>query len=393
MLLLQAVWRFLNNENVSFHQLNQPIEKLVFDQVAQLKHKYILVAHDWSQLQYVKHDNKINRIKRTHANDLSYELQSSLLVDVEQGLPIAPIAQTLSDSTGRYSTFDDQFADPETHLNALIQQIDHIEAMPIEQKIVHIIDREGDSVARYREFEQKGYQWLIRGKESNTVEYLGQTLKLKDVTDQVATHEIKCIEYKGQKVMLHVGEADIRITRSAKPKQRNTEGKRVAPQVGEPVDVRLVVAQVKDATGKVLSRWSLLSNVAKEISCTELSTWYYWRWSIESYFKLLKQAGHDVESWLQTTPQAILRKLLVASMACVLTWRIQRCNDEQTTRVRAVLTRLSGRQQKRGKRESAPSILAGLSILLNTLKLLESYSVDELKEMAKIALGYPHEDV
>ncbi|MGL3692487.1 hypothetical protein [Acinetobacter johnsonii] len=80
-------------------------------------------------------------------------------------------------------------------------------------------------------------------------------------------------------------------------------------------------------------------------------------------------------------------------MACVLTWRIQRCNDEQTTRVRAVLTRLSGRQQKRGKRESAPSILAGLSILLNTLKLLESYSVDELKEMAKIALGYPHEDV
>ena len=80
-------------------------------------------------------------------------------------------------------------------------------------------------------------------------------------------------------------------------------------------------------------------------------------------------------------------------MACVLTWRIQRCNDEQTTRVRAVLTRLSGRQQKRGKRESAPSILAGLSILFNTLKLLESYSVDELKEMAKIALGYPHEDV
>ncbi len=61
----------------------------------------------------------------------------------------------------------------------------------------------------------------------------------------MATHEIKCIEYKGQKVMLHVGEADIRITRSAKPKQRNTEGKPVAPQVGEPVDVRLVVAQVK----------------------------------------------------------------------------------------------------------------------------------------------------
>lgn len=74
-------------------------------------------------------------------------------------------------------------------------------------------------------------------------------------------------------------------------------------------------------------------------------------------------------------------------MACVLTWRVQRCTDEQNQKVRAFLTRLSGRQQKRGKVESAPAILAGLSILLNTLQLLSEYSIDELNEIATIALG------
>jgi hypothetical protein len=136
------------------------------------------------------------------------------------------------------------------------------------------------------------------------------------------------------------------------------------------------------------ARWSLLSNVAYEIDSVELSRWYYWRWTIESYFKLLKQAGYDLESWLQTTPQAILRRLLIVSMACVLIWRIQRAQDEQSLRVRAFLTRLSGRQQKRNRVESAPSLLAGLSILLNSLQLLTEYSETELKVMARMAIGY-----
>ena len=121
--------------------------------------------------------------------------------------------------------------------------------------------------------------------------------------------------------------------------------------------------------------------------CGRTNHLVFWCWTIECYFKLLKQAGHDVESWLQTTPAAILRRLLISSMACVLTWRIQRSEDEQNQKIRIFLARLSGRQQKRGKLESAPAILAGLSILLNTLQLLSEYSIDELNEIATIALG------
>ncbi|TMS41026.1 transposase, partial [Acinetobacter lwoffii] len=89
----------------------------------------------------------------------------------------------------------------------------------------------------------------------------------------------------------------------------------------------------------------------------------------------------------QTRPEAILRRLLISCMACVLTWRIQRSEDEHHQKIRVFLTRLSGRQQKRGRLESAPALLAGLSILLNTLQLLSEYSIDELNEIATMALG------
>ena len=57
-------------------------------------------------------------------------------------------------------------------------------------------------------------------------------------------------------------------------------------------------------------------------------------------------------------------------MVCVRTWRIQRSEDEQNQKICIFLARLSGRQQKRAKLQRAPAILAGLSILLNTLQLL-----------------------
>lgn len=389
----QAVWRFLNNENISFQQLNQPIQSLAIEQLTQSNHHYALVAHDWSQLQYIKHNNKLNRSKRTHENDKGYELQSSLLIDAETGLPIAPLDQTLCDANQCYSTFKNGDQAKETHLNALYEQIEHIGSLALDKKLVHIIDREGDSIAHLRLLDQYNHLFLIRGKEGNRVEYKGQELKLREVSDQISAVQSQMIEYKGRREQLYIGETEISIVRDAKPKKKDETGKRITPQKGKSLTARLIVAEVKNEEGKLLSRWSLLSNVPSEISSVELATWYYWRWKIETYFKLLKQAGHDIESWLQTTPQAILRRLLIASMACVLTWRIQQSNDEQNSSVRAFLTRLSGRQQKRGARESAPAILAGLSVLLNTLQLLSEHSVDDLKAIAEIALRYPHRNV
>ena len=34
-----------------------------------------------------------------------------------------------------------------------------------------------------------------------------------------------------------------------------------------------------------------LSNV-KDIDASTIALWYYWRWKIETFFKLMKSAGH-----------------------------------------------------------------------------------------------------
>ncbi|WP_442862708.1 transposase [Acinetobacter sp. SM34] len=328
----QAVWRFLNNDQISFSQLNQPIEHLACEQIDASQHRSALIVHDWSQLQYVKHNHKTQRLQRTHQYDSGYELQTSLLVDAASGLPIAPLAQTLTDVSGCYSTFTEQYSERKSHLDSLSEQIETIEQYPIEKTKVHIIDREGDSITHLREMSSKGFKWLIRAKEGHQIEHLGKICKVAEAAERVETQQVKPISYKGNQHVLHVGETAIRMTRAAKPKRKDDSGQRVAPQPGKAIEARLIVAVVKDAQDKTVARWTLISNVASEIDAVELTTWYYWRWTIECYFKLLKQAGHDIEAWLQTTPKAILRRLLISCMACVLTWRVQRCTDEKISK-------------------------------------------------------------
>jgi len=75
----------------------------------------------------------------------------------------------------------------------------------------------------------------------------------------------------------------------------------------------LVVERLIDKQGEVVAQWILLTNVDKSVSVQTVATWYYYRWKIESYFKLLKSAGFNLEKWQQQTPQAIFRRLLIAS--------------------------------------------------------------------------------
>ena len=72
----------------------------------------------------------------------------------------------------------------------------------------------------------------------------------------------------------------------------------------------------------MLATWRLLTNLPADVDDSTVALWYYWRWSIEKYFKLLKSAGMNVEHWQQATAHAIAARLLVASMACVTVWRL-----------------------------------------------------------------------
>lgn len=72
------------------------------------------------------------------------------------------------------------------------------------------------------------------------------------------------------------------------------------------------------ADGHLLAEWYLLSNLEQEVAGERLALWYYWRWRIESYFKLLKGGGHQLENWQQESGEAVFKRLLIASQALVI---------------------------------------------------------------------------
>ena len=57
-----------------------------------------------------------------------------------------------------------------------------------------------------------------------------------------------------------------------------------------------MVSRILSELGEIEAEWLLLSNV-KDIDASTIALWYYWRWKIETFFKLMKSAGHQLDAW------------------------------------------------------------------------------------------------
>ena len=89
-----------------------------------------------------------------------------------------------------------------------------------------------------------------------------------------------------------MAEPDVTLTRPAKPSQKKSK-KPAVP--GIPVAARLVVSRVLSEDGEVLAEWLILTNV-EDVDASIIALWYYWRWQIECFFKLVKSAGHHLRA-------------------------------------------------------------------------------------------------
>jgi transposase len=380
----QAAWRFLNNDRVKISDLNFPIQSFAMQETS-TSDDYFLMVHDWSRINYNQHSHKKDIKQMTHKTDLGYELTSSLLVDSHSGLPIAAAYQSLSDAKGRWTSISEDQQQNLPHLDDLTQLMPKLDAQY--RNLVHVIDREADSVAHLRTWQQQDSKWLVRARDSRLVLHNNQEVNLKNIPSELSYRALKNIAYKGSQAVLEVAETQIILHRSAKPKKQDlTLNKRHKPIEGEPLPVRLVVARLIDSKGNVLTQWLLFTNVSN-VKADTIAQWYYYRWNIESYFKLLKSAGQQMESWLQQTSKAIFKRLLITSMACILAWRLQKDESKNAEEAKDLLVGLSGRQQKRNKPVSATALLAGLYFLLSMLETLENYTIEELKQHAKTALA------
>lgn len=381
----QALWRFLANERTTPDVLIEPVLAQARDWVSECCDDYALVAHDWSRLNFNKHASKTDRVTMTHATDVGYELQSSVLISDRYGAPLGALAQNLVMQEGVWSTYRAKCQQVQPHLDELSERINWLEEAKLNKPLVHIVDREADSIAHLRAWHDAKQRFVVRAKEGRIVRYAGNSLPLRAVAEQLDYRHSRDIDHQGNAAIQKIAATSIVIDRPAKPKRNTANGKRISPQKGEPLTVRLIVSRIEDTHGKLIAMWYLLSNVEATVPDERVALWYYWRWRIESYFKLLKSAGHHVESWEQETGLAILKRILIASHACALAWAIQRATDPDTKATATFIVRLSGRQMKRAQPITAPALLAGLYQLFAMLEILEHHSLDELKSHARLA--------
>jgi hypothetical protein len=386
----QAAWRFYANPRVTLPQLAQPLIEAARVAVEQDNQHYALVVHDWSQLLFKAHHSKRDRAVLSSATDLGYELLTALVLSDRDGAPIAPVCQQVRAAQGVYSSRSARVQPVPSQLDALAPTMRFVHRLKLGKPTVHLIDREADSVAHYRQGARHQRLFLVRADAQRVVRHEGQERPLSAVVASLhwggKFRPSRTVLYHGRPAEQFVAEAAVVLERPAAPNRRGAGGGPRRLVRGAALPLRLVVSEVRDADGAVLATWLLLTNVPATVSASEVALWYYWRWRVESYFKLLKGAGLHLEHWQQETAQALAKRLLVASMACVVVWQVARSEAPEAAAVRRLLVRLSGRQMKWGVESTEPALLAGLWVLLSMMRVLEHEDLSGLLRMAKSIL-------
>jgi hypothetical protein len=383
----QATWRFFNNERVALTALAQPLQHAGCEALKGDTQPCALLVHDWSKIDYAAHAAKPDLAQLTHANDIGYELATALLLSAADGSPLAPMELELTTADAVHSTRHKATRRGTDHLDQLLDRMRESVRWNVGRPLVHIVDREADSVGHYRKWHEAGFHFLVRG-DDRLVLWNGGECSLSAVAESLhargafgATGEVL---YHGRPARQFVAPTEVVLHRPAK---RRTAGGKQHEVRGQPLTLRLVVVRLRDERDVLLAEWLLLSNVPEPWACAgTLALWYYWRWRIESYHKLLKSHGQEMEHWQQESGKAIARRLLVAAMACVVVWGLERAEGAEACELKELVTRLSGRQMKTGCATTAPALLAGLHALLSMLDLLEHYDLQKLRRLVQTVL-------
>ncbi len=170
-----------------------------------------------------------------------------------------------------------------------------LEQQTLNRQPVHIVDREGDAVEWLRACPNS--QWLIRGRKNSTVLFENKPYQLAKLAEQLTySTQARAVRYQGIRAYQTLAHCHVAVVRAAKPKRKQGDTDKCLH--GAPFSARLVVSRIVNAHGERVAEWYLLSNVFA-VSAETLATWYYWRWQIECFFKLLKQQGLQLEDWQQ----------------------------------------------------------------------------------------------
>jgi hypothetical protein len=390
----KAASRFYDNDDVGLPDLAAPLLERAYKAVKEHCQAYALCVQDVSPLHYTKHPSKTDRRVMYSQHDLGYELQTALLISDRDGAPLAPACMNLAASDGVHSTRRERLLPYRPWVDEINRTMGYIEAKQFKFRLVHIIDREADKLLHLRRFDRCRRLFVIRANDSRRLKHEGQSRLLLEVEASLS-EQFKFsreIEYKGKKAYQYVAETSVVLNEPGRIYRRH-QGKLIQRKIpGRHLELRLVMAQARDKKGNVLATWRLWTNLPTEVDAATIALWYYWRWRIESFFKLLKRAGQHVEQWQQENATRIAKRLLIAAQACVVIWSLMSAKDQQSGALRKFLMSLSGRMTKPGVEYTAPALFDGMFNLLAIADALDRYPVPEIRQMAGVVsqiLGVP----
>jgi len=380
----QKLWRFCTDPRVEDSALIEPMHEVIRQESA-ARPGVLLAIHDWSTLSFGGHPSKTDRATLTHAHDVGYDLASVLMVRGDDGAPIAPALVALTTADGVLSTGGAPAAGV-CHIDQIRPAMRYVHELGFGAAVVHVVDREADSVDHWRQWSADGRRALVRADDRKVL-CRGQETSLRALAERShrdgAFREAGPALYRGRKARLFVAEVEVVLHR---PGKRNEGGKKVEVP-GPPLPLRLVITEVRDHGGRVLARWLLLTNVpAGWADAATVARWYYFRWRIEGLHKLLKRAGWQLEGWLQRDGQRLLTKLLIALGALASVWALERRHDAESEAFQRLLMQLSGRQTKRKRGVTTSGLLAGLWVLQGALGPLARHGPEELNAMLETHL-------
>jgi hypothetical protein len=129
----QAAWRFYVHEKTTLSKLSEPLVAASCEGVAAYCRDYALIVNDWSVLNYWNHDSKTDR-KGFHGTACGYELQSSIVLSDNNGLPLGVMAQNLTTQNGVWSSYQgDDLQKEQEHLQELAQRVQWLEKQSIDK--------------------------------------------------------------------------------------------------------------------------------------------------------------------------------------------------------------------------------------------------------------------
>lgn len=256
----QAAWRFFSNPNVGLLDLIEPLREVGRLAANQCESGYMLLAHDWCKIDYKSHTAKKDLRQITHEHDIGYEMSTSLLIDGHSGASVAPMQMHLKTGTAVHSTAVDPPAMDVHRLDELTPTMVESQRWGLDRKIVHVIDREADTLGRMRQWDEAGHLFLVRC-DDRRVKWNGQSVLLSEIEEHFDREVLfqPCGEalYHGKTVAQEAAEAEVVLYR---PHSEVIDGEKCTVN-GEPITVRLVMTRLLDDDGYILAQWTLLCNV------------------------------------------------------------------------------------------------------------------------------------